>query len=147
MENPYLIQRAKFKKEISENKTGIDNLLNFDYMGSAEFEFGALPKSLKRVRENIGEYIQFQYSFNKFPSKVVTVFCKKDQEKEIPQILENLIEGKIRLKGFCDLKDWVNPGNFSFKYPNDFWWDIDNDFFFWKFTPEFDLKFKTALNK
>lgn len=45
---PYLIQRGGFKlapKEI----TGPDSILRFDYMGSAEFEFGALPQSLRRM--------------------------------------------------------------------------------------------------
>jgi len=38
MITPYLIQRAKFIKEdeYSANRKGIDKLLGFDYMGSAE---------------------------------------------------------------------------------------------------------------
>jgi hypothetical protein len=44
MENPYCIQRGKFKNR--EGKQGIDSLLIFDYMGSSEFEFGALPSRM-----------------------------------------------------------------------------------------------------
>lgn len=32
-------------------KKGIDRILSFDYMGSAEFEFGALAKAWKQLRE------------------------------------------------------------------------------------------------
>ena len=49
----WLIQRAKFEDRKS---TGIDSILSFDYMGSAEFEWGALPKSLKFIRGHFKEY-------------------------------------------------------------------------------------------
>ena len=58
MITPYLIQQAKFSDR--SDRKGIDSILAFDYMGSAEFEFGALPQSLKRIRENIDNYIYIQ---------------------------------------------------------------------------------------
>lgn len=141
MKKPYLIQRAKFENR--PDKKGIDQLLSFDYMGSSEFEWGALPKSLKRVRENLADYVLFQYSFKKHPAKVVTVFCTKEQQDLVGDILEQLSEGKIRLKEYCDLDNYVVPKT---KYrDNDFWWDIDNDWFFWKTNADFDTKFKSAL--
>lgn len=141
MEKPYHIQRAKFQN--NPNGKGIDKLLQFDYMGSVEFEFGALPKSLKRVRERISDYVQFQYSFIKHPDKLVTVFCKKEQQQFVGEILEQLSEGNIRLKEYCDLNNYLVPES---KWRNsDFWWDIDNDWFFWKYTPDFDLAFKKSL--
>jgi hypothetical protein len=39
MKNPRLVQRC----EITERR------YEYDYMGSAEFEFGACPESLKRI--------------------------------------------------------------------------------------------------
>ena len=143
MKHPYLIQRAKFQDKPHPTDTGIDKILSFDYMGSSEFEWGALPKSLKRIRQDIDYYIQFQYSFTKHPAKVVTVFCTKQQQEFVPQILELLSEDRIWLKETCDLPKYIS-GDVS--YPtNDFWWDIENDWFFWKFNPEFDLKFKSSL--
>jgi hypothetical protein len=147
MKKPYLIQRAKFIKEdeYSANRKGIDKLLGFDYMGSAEFEFGALPKSLKRIRADIKDYVQFQYSFKKHPAKVVTVMCKKDEQDEVCEILEQLVLNEIRLKERCDLSKFISGKTDS--WDNDFWWDIDNDFMFWKFTPDFDIKFKRELSE
>jgi hypothetical protein len=146
MKNPYCIQRGKFENR--EGKKGIDSLLSFDYMGSSEFEWGALPSSLKRVRANLDNYVQFQYSFTKYPSKVVTVFCTKEQQEFIGDILEKLVLRQIMLKEYCDVNEYVNP-NQDFKRfnTNDFWWDIDQDWFFWKFNPEFESKFKTALDE
>ncbi len=143
MEKPYCIQRAKF--ESRNDKIGIDKLLRFDYMGSAEFEFGALPESLKRVRANFNDYMIFDYSFKKFPSKSVTIYCKKEQYDFIGDILEELAERKIRLKERCDLSDWLNEKESSYKR-NDFWWDIDQDWFFWKKSKyDFDSQFKEEL--
>jgi hypothetical protein len=46
----YLIQRVEVYDEPIVQKTGVDRLFGFDYMGSAEFEFGALPKALREMR-------------------------------------------------------------------------------------------------
>lgn len=120
---------------------GIDQILQFDYMGSSEFEWGALPKALKRIRENISEYTYFQYSFKKHPTKVVTVFCKKEQQDFIGNILEQLADREIRLKEYCDLDKFITGE----KYGHDFWWDIDNDWMFWKLYPDFESKFKQLI--
>jgi len=61
---PYYLQRVnRFKRgsafrlaetphgDWRDNRKGIDACFEFDYMGSAEFEFGALPKSVARMRE------------------------------------------------------------------------------------------------
>jgi hypothetical protein len=142
MIKPDLIQRAVFYKK--EGK-GIDSILRFDYMGSSEFEWGALPKSLKRVRANLGEYVQFQYSFKNFPEKTVTVLCTKEQQGFVGDILEGLVERKFRLKEFCDLNGYVDPKENSYN-KSDFWWDIEHDWFFWKSNPEFDVEFRKALD-
>jgi hypothetical protein len=46
---PSLIQRVRYRK--NDLRKGIDAFFEFDYMGSSEFEWGALPKSLKLMRE------------------------------------------------------------------------------------------------
>ena len=46
----YLIQRCTFR--IEESKSKIDKYLALDYMGSAEFEFGAVGKAFKYLREH-----------------------------------------------------------------------------------------------
>lgn len=50
MSLPTLVQRVKFRKEPSEHQKGIDRLFEFDYMGSSEFEWGALPATLRAMR-------------------------------------------------------------------------------------------------
>lgn len=49
MPYPDLIQRVKQQYK-NESLKGIDALFRFDYMGSSEFEFGTLPKTLRTMR-------------------------------------------------------------------------------------------------
>jgi hypothetical protein len=47
---PWLIQRATIRTPLAEENTRISFAVKLDYMGSAEFEFGALPKSLRNLQ-------------------------------------------------------------------------------------------------
>lgn len=134
---PYLIQRAKFVN--SPDQKGIDSILDFDYMGSAEFEFGALPQGLKRIRDNIHDYHLFEYVIN---NKKIAVFCKKENKHEICIIINGLADNKFYLKEYCDLFYYTKEKD---AIRSDFWWDIGNDYMFWKFTPEFNDKFEKLI--
>src|SRR6266542_4989271 len=39
----------------------LDDIFRFDYMGSAEFEWGAVPSALKHIANNIEEYEAFSF--------------------------------------------------------------------------------------
>lgn len=45
----HLVQRCKARPAVDPSR-GFDGFFRLDYMGSAEFEFGAVPDSLKRLR-------------------------------------------------------------------------------------------------
>jgi len=47
----WLVQRLEKKNFPTEGVKGVDGIVRFDYMGSSEFEWGALPKALKSMRE------------------------------------------------------------------------------------------------
>lgn len=48
-ETAWLIQRAEYDP-VKPLGSGLDSVLYFHYMGSAEFGFGALPAALKTMR-------------------------------------------------------------------------------------------------
>lgn len=52
---PALIQRVMVRTLPSETQRGIDRFFQFDYMGSSEFEWGALPQAAKAMRANVGK--------------------------------------------------------------------------------------------
>lgn len=47
---PYLIQRVLHWDTPVEDRSGVDRHFRMDYMGSAEFEFGQVPHSLRAMR-------------------------------------------------------------------------------------------------
>lgn len=132
------MQRAKFAN--NSNGKGIDSVLNFDYMGSAEFEFDALPQSLKRIRNEISDYHQYEFTLN---GKKVNVFCNNKNYTEIYNMIKDLADDKYRLKEYCDFRHFIYFSPHMLK--SDFWWDIENDYMFWKFNPEFNTKFEKLI--
>lgn len=136
---PYLIQRAKF--HYRQDKKGIDTILKFDYMGSSEFEFGALPKSLQRIRDVISEYVYFEINLN---GKSITVFCKENKKDFINQYLTDLSLKNFTLKEYSDFDNYIYDGGF-FKCNTDFWWDIENDVMFWKKNQDFLNEFEKII--
>lgn len=141
METPWLIQRAKFR---DSDQKGIDGIIRLDYMGSAEFEFGAVPNSLKQIRTSLNNYDFFTWHWAFAPDKPITFFCKILDREEVEKVLVELAHGRLRLKGYCDLKYYLDPERQEHK-TNDFWWDIVNNFMFWKQNAEFGTKFKEAI--
>jgi len=47
----FLVQRIMLRISCVGQRTGVDSFFAMDYMGSSEFEFGALPASLRAMRE------------------------------------------------------------------------------------------------
>jgi hypothetical protein len=136
----YLIQRGKFENR--DYKKGIDSIICLDYMGSSEFEFGALPESLNKIRKDINDYIYIDILLNK---KDVSVFCKKSQENELYEYLENLAKNNFHLQEYSDFNNFIYPTKYS-KSSTDFWWDIENNLMFWIKNTEFQTKFKNLIN-
>ena len=133
-----LIQRAKFENR--DYKKGIDSIVHFDYMGSSEFEWGALPESLGKIRDSINDYTYLDVPIK---DKVITVFCKDNQKSEIKQYLTELSENKWHLQEYSDFDNYINPQ--FMKSRTDFWWDISNHLMFWRKDNEFESKFKTII--
>lgn len=110
----YYIQRVeKHIPEFKENKYGIDYFVSFDYMGSAEYEFGAVSRTWKFMKENF-----YQYRIETIPmelgGKTYNVFCiipnGADKEYMI-DLFKGLYEYKYRTKEanrVCDIDDMVN---------------------------------------
>lgn len=121
MKNSYLIQRLQKPYENKEGllqkasevfafgggfrNGGLTNeamelirpIFRFDYMGSAEYEFGAVPQALSNIVKNIENYIAFEKEIN-FQYKNYFSPRKKGYEPEI-------VKGKVTVYFICH-KDW-----------------------------------------
>jgi hypothetical protein len=142
----YLIQRGTIENQ--ESKKGIDSIVHFDYMGAAEYEWGALPNSLERLRNKINEYTYLDIIIN---GKTISVFCNNNQKPDVKLYLEELANGEMHIKACSCFDQYVKPSKHDLTWQAknplniNFWWDIQNDLMFWPKNEEFELKFKTII--
>lgn len=136
-----LVQSGHFKKDIDElNKkeiNGLDDIVSLDYMGSAEFEWGALPRSLRRMTINKDFYKVFVFNqYKDEKGNPLKVYAPQVFYKNVQNIVNRLAEHGYGLQEYCSLSDHIQKDKkedeetlFSYKDNSDFWWDIENDFF------------------
>jgi hypothetical protein len=123
---PYLIQRGSFKNTPDTDIIGIDSLISFDYMGSAEFEFGALGQSLKRIMSSWSQYTVIPTLYKDTDNQTMFLLCHKSQAQEIQLILPFITESKhppFRTKEFIGLNDYITAES-EYALRINFWWDI-----------------------
>ena len=135
MRTPYLIQRMIRRKDPIKNPS-LDNLYGMDYMGASEFEWGALPKSLKRFTKNFDNLVIHKTSIKNFKDEPLFIIGLYEIVKEYP--IQDLIDGKFRLherlnfnyawKGEDGYENRKRPFN-QHQHPSA-WWDIVNDIMF-----------------
>lgn len=110
-------------------------IFGFDYMGAAEFEFGAVPKSMSEIAKSIKEYGNHEV---KLKDHIVYAFCKNKDINEIKKLIEDIYkdEYKLSLKEYPRLKDSLNEKEFTSDIIG--WLELDNNFFFFKDKKAFD---------
>ena len=128
----WLVQRGDFKER--SEKTGIDKMITWDYMGSAEFEWGALPKAYGYIMENFCEYQMYvekdMANANGVP---LCIFCKRDEHKKIKATLDEFRKKPYGLKEYISFdreyktfREHPVPGYDSIH--EHFWFDIEHHF-------------------
>ncbi len=135
MIQPYLIQRGTINSPLAPEGTRLTNAVNLDYMGAAEFEFGALPESLRRIQAygpawRCGKVDEIR-TLDDSPLRV----CSAIAAEEFPQYVAYLRQlrwperhGRLHLKESSAFEHNHKPWS---KYRTiDFWWDLDNDVMF-----------------
>lgn len=128
-DKPYLIQRGKFKSTPLQDISGVDSLFEFDYMGSAEFEFGALPKSLRIIVENSANYGMFTISEVKnLDGEPMQLYCHRTVFERAKENAIHLSNEPYGYKEYCDMADYVAGKAKTYRPANDFWWDIGNHY-------------------
>jgi hypothetical protein len=123
---PWLIQRGSFKDLPEAEIAGLDSLIRYDYMGSSEFEWGALPKSLKSITTNWSKYVHFQIdSIIDNDGQYLQVICHADQKEEVTSVIIDLFnkDSKIRLKEHSGMYDYLYARS-QYSLDKNFWWDV-----------------------
>ena len=104
---PYLVQRVIVRDTRNESNKGLDQFFSFDYMGSAEFEFGTLPAAVKRQRASKDQI--------KEPRKIKIgervcwyLGTENDYEAAKAFFVDQLTECKVYLKERTDIQRAYN---------------------------------------
>jgi hypothetical protein len=146
----WCIQRATI--ESCPDRKGVDSLLTFDYMGSSEFEWGALKASLKRLRAKVNDFrfydIPLQRSDSKGKKVNITLFCLPDHAVAIEKFIQQCAQGnEPPLKEHTYLGHAVDPSAYKWKTRINCWWDIYNDWVAWIKNDVFADQFIAELRK
>lgn len=121
----YLIQRGTIKNK-DKDEMGIDSHLSFDYMGASEYEWGALPASLRRIKEQ-----KMVLTVAKIDNKDVWYLKpSKYTSFDVEEMLIQLSKNNIRLKCFIRFSKNFDQKETQNTFDENFWWDIENDIMF-----------------
>jgi hypothetical protein len=123
MNNVYLVQRI-IKKSYPSDGKGVDSKFSFDYMGSAEFEFGTLPANLKIMRKTPAKNIII--SSLTFQDKVAWFVGKQEDLNEAQNLFaDQLASRNWSLKECTFIHDqYYNEQSYR---KIDGWWGLKNN--------------------
>jgi len=125
---PHLIQRGKFKS--GGEPTGYDALVSNDYMGSSEFEFGALPKSLRAITVDLDSYKIHATDLKHIDGRGLFLVCKDDDEHDLQRVVRNLLNNVRRDPYWLKEPTYLSESLTGTKhYDFEIWWDIENHWF------------------
>ena len=77
----------------------IKDIWRFDYMGSSEFEWGAVPEALSKIAKNVGDYVAAEIQVDAQESKLAAARHKAKKQSQQT--------GKATIYILCPL-DWVD---------------------------------------
>lgn len=145
-DNPFSFGGGLHNGGLSDEAMGLlRGIFSFDYMGAAEFEFGAVPKALQVIAKNYESYEAFSFTMplskvkqswrdksTEKPTGNVTIYviCNKDDSKEVTaRIKLNAANNGGRLKEPTLLSNTLRPdGDWDPGMVG--WLELDNGFFF-----------------
>lgn len=127
----YLVQRCSVKPHVKvyENQK-VSEYFELDYMGSAEFEFGAIPKSIRKMANKADlTTAQFKYKNQKGHSFTIHVVASNkemgDAFDEIKKLL-NVIDAPRQLKEGNSFGRRVREED-GYDRKETLWWCVDED--------------------
>ena len=140
---------------LSDEAMGLlSKICSFDYMGAAEFEFGAVPEALQKIAKSsiAGTLRKFETIVG--DSNKVFVICPAEIMAEVKVLLNKLYNDKeVRLKEHCGLREYFkgSPYGKTPNVPSEYdkkncgWLELDDGFLFFA-DKEMYEQFSTLFN-
>lgn len=125
----YLVQRCTKKFKVYKNET-VSEAFSLDYMGSSEFEFGAIPKSIRKLAQK--NLVQTSFKHKSKNGKEYTIYVLADHEEqgEAVKAIRDYLNAPSpyrQLKEFIHLWGLVNEDKTRENYEETFWWCVDEN--------------------
>lgn len=118
-----LVQRGKFRSFDDRKIKGLDALIEYDYMGASEFEWGALPRSLDRILAHLGEYSTANLNIGCPDGRYLFLTCRQGHWENVARDVQRLASKKVYLQEATYLPEALaseRGGDYNF------WWCIDD---------------------
>jgi hypothetical protein len=143
----YLVQRLQAKRAPHSPAKGFDGYFSLDYMGSSEFEWGAIPKALKAMRERPVVVEPQTVSIDGLDWDIH--FVGHEGVSAAGEAMEAWAGGSERRRPFYG-KEWpqfheVLTGQQSDYVRTNAWWDIENNVA-WAIDPAVADLLRSAFN-
>lgn len=149
----WLVQRGTRRKGDFRGLTGKDGLVDLDYMGSSEFEWGAIPRAFRRIMGQFSDYVFYKTGLTNINNCPLWIYGRKDKIEDIENCIKEYLEKEYQLKEWIALEHhFDNKFNISssfnrhFYFRFNFWWDIQNDWIAFVGANDIKEQYNTALN-
>ena len=133
-QNFYLIQRGTFATNPTGYFTGLfgsinrGKLIDGDYMGAAEFEWGAIPNAYRRIMYHFNEYKLHVTDLVTVRGVPFCVFCRDEYYPVVLEMIKNYIKKPYQLKEYSNLREHFVTDDHRNAQNTNFWWCIDRRF-------------------
>ena len=104
----------------------INGVFAFDYMGAAEFEYGAVPEAMQFIANQAGKKAVISGEH-----RGVYYICPKSYQTGVCDVINSLLadESALGLKEFCGLKEAISPKDEGYHRNTVGWLELNNGFF------------------
>ena len=127
VDNPFAFGGGLINGGLSKDAMGLlRKILSFDYMGSSEFEWGAVPAALQFLADNASKKNLATGSLNS-----IYYIAPKEYETEVKKRIALLSENEYawQKKEYCGLHDKLTDGS-DYHQRNVGWLELDNGYAF-----------------
>lgn len=135
----WLVQRGSFNSLDTATKFlggSEQHLIDPEYMGAAEFEWGAIPKAYRRILGQFDKYKLHVTDLVTIGGVPFCLYCQSDCYDLILSAIKSYLNGDFHTKEWTNIKGHftpINPDDSDWEkdqrkheFKTNFWWCIDN---------------------
>lgn len=132
-----LIQRGEFNNNLDTINSFLGGhpgcLINLDYMGSAEFEWGAIPKAYRRIMGQFDKYSLHITDILTNKGVPFCLYCRDGRYEKVLSAIKKYLDEHYQMKSWTNMHAHFEPFpidewlkiHHKYRLKTNFWWCID----------------------